>query len=214
VLAEGRLEPQDVVDDVLGAVGEQVDAAGVALDHPGCELVARRVGHHPGVGLVADPQAVLGEQAGGVGVVGGDRRLEHLLGAVVVDGDPAAVTRVGEGGADARGQLAGRLGGERQAEDLVGRDLTGGDEVDDTGRHQRRLARARAGDDDGRLQGGRHRLPLLRADLVVGAHQPAEVGGGGDGERLDDGRDDRRGDWGHDSTVPECLEGHRLWKSQ
>ena len=33
----------------------------------------------PGVGLVADPEAVLGEQAGGVGVVRRDRRLLDLL---------------------------------------------------------------------------------------------------------------------------------------
>ncbi len=52
---ERAVELEDVVDDVLGAVGEQVDAAGVPLDDPGGELVARGVGHHPGVGLVPQP---------------------------------------------------------------------------------------------------------------------------------------------------------------
>ena len=61
-------------------VGEQlVIAAGVAVDDPRAELVAGRVGDHPGVGLVADPQAVLGEQPGGVRVVGRHRRLEHVV---------------------------------------------------------------------------------------------------------------------------------------
>ena len=64
---------------VARVVGEQLDVAGEALDDAGAELVAGGVGDDPGVGLVADPQAVVGQQAGGVGVVGRDGRLEHVL---------------------------------------------------------------------------------------------------------------------------------------
>ena len=62
VLAQRALEAQHVVDDVARAVREQLDPAGVPVDDPGGELVARGVGHHPRVGLVADAQPVLGEQ--------------------------------------------------------------------------------------------------------------------------------------------------------
>ena len=52
---------------------------GEPIDHAGAELVAGGVGDDAGVGLVADPQAVVGQQAAGVGVVGRHRGLEDVL---------------------------------------------------------------------------------------------------------------------------------------
>ena len=151
VLAHRALEPEQVVHDRLGVVAEQLDLAGVPGDRPDGELVARGVGHHPGVGLVADAQAVLGEQRGGVGVVGGDGRLEDLL--VGVGGRlPPAVPGRGQAVADASAELAGGLGREGEPEHLVGRDLAGDHEVDDAGGHQRGLAGAGTRDDDGGLE--------------------------------------------------------------
>ena len=121
VLAHRRVEGEEVLDRGLGVVGEVLDDTGVAVDHPGAELVARGVGDHPGVGLVADAQAVLGEQVGGVGVVGRDGRLEDVL--LVVAGRGVEDPGRDEGGPDAGAQLAGGLGGEGEAEDLVGAHL-------------------------------------------------------------------------------------------
>ena len=79
VLAHRAVEGEQVLDRGLGVVGEVADLAGEPVDHAGAELVAGGVGDDAGVGLVADPQAVLGEQGGGVGVVGGDGGLERLV---------------------------------------------------------------------------------------------------------------------------------------
>ena len=204
VLRERAVELEDVVDDVLGAVGELVDAAGVPLDHPRGELVARGVGHHPGVGLVAQAQSVLGQQRRRVGVVRRDEGLEDVLGVGAARGG-RAVTGGVERAADAQHQLVGRLRGEGQAEDLVGRHLPGGDEVDDPGRHHRGLARPGARDHHRRLERRRDRLPLLGADGEVGAHHRAQRLRG-----VDPGGDGR----GHESTVPEFLAGQSRWKSQ
>ena len=79
VLAHLAVEVEEVLDDGLGVVAQVRDHAGVPVHHARTELVARRVGDDPGVRLVPDPQPVVGEQAGGVGVVGRDRGLEHVL---------------------------------------------------------------------------------------------------------------------------------------
>ena len=64
VLAHRGVEREQVADDVRGAVGEQLHAGGACrADRAAGQLVAGGVGDHPGVGLVADPQPVLGEQA-------------------------------------------------------------------------------------------------------------------------------------------------------
>ena len=63
VLAHLAVEVEEVLDDGLGVVAQVGDHAGVPVDDPRAELVARGVGDDPGVRLVADPQAVVGEQA-------------------------------------------------------------------------------------------------------------------------------------------------------
>ena len=79
VLAHLAVEGEEVLDDGLGVVAQVRDLAGVPVDHPRAELVARGVGDDPGVRLVPDPQPVVGEQAGGVGVVGRDGGLQDVL---------------------------------------------------------------------------------------------------------------------------------------
>ena len=144
VLAHRAVEGEEVLDHGRGVVRQVPHVAGEPVDRAGAELVARRVGDHAGVGLVADPQAVVGEQAGGVGVVRRDRRLEDVLPLLGL----LQRARGGQRLADLAAQLARGLGRERQAEHLVGTDLAGDDEVDDPGGHQRGLARAGAGDHD------------------------------------------------------------------
>ena len=79
VLAHRAVEGEEVLDGGRRVVGQQLDVAGEALDDPGAELVARGVGDDARVGLVADPEAVVGEERGGIGVVGGDGGLEDVL---------------------------------------------------------------------------------------------------------------------------------------
>ena len=78
VLVELRIEAQQVVDGGLRVLAEQLDGARVPFDGAGGHLVARGIGHHPGVRLVTDAQAVLGQEGSGVGVVGEDHRLDPL----------------------------------------------------------------------------------------------------------------------------------------
>ncbi len=197
------LEPQHVADDGLRVVAEQRDVAGVAGDGACRELVAGGVGDDSRVGLVADAQAVLGEQRGGVGVVGGDRRLLRLVLDVARRAGSRRPddARVAQGRADAGRQLAGGLGREGQPEHLVGSHLPGGDQVDDAGGHHRGLARARTGHHDGRLERRGDGGELLLARWELGAHQPLQRGRGADLE-------------GHDSTVPAPLTGQIGWNEQ
>ncbi len=140
VLGELGVEGEEVGDEVGEGPGEGgVRARGGAQDAGG-ELEAGGVGEEPGGGLEADAQAVLLEELAGEGVVGGDARL-----AVLVLGGDAGLA---EGPADALGQLAGGLVGERQAQDLLGGDLARADEPDDARGHDRGLAGAGAGHDD------------------------------------------------------------------
>ena len=182
VLAHLAVEVEEVLDDGLGVVAQVRDHAGVPVDDPRAELVARGVGDDPGVRLVADPQPVVGEQAGGVGVVGRDGGLEDVL---VLGCGVVQRPRVGQRLADLGAQLARGLGGEREAEDLVGPHLAGQHEVDDAGRHQRGLARAGTGDDDRGREGRGDRGPLLLAGLPRGAHRRGEVGGRVEAAGLD-----------------------------
>ena len=79
VLAHRAVEGEEVLDRGRRVVGEEPDLGRVALDHARAELVARGVGQHARVGLVADAQAVVGQQPGGVGVVGRHRRLDRVV---------------------------------------------------------------------------------------------------------------------------------------
>ncbi len=220
VLAHRALEAEQVAHHGLRVVAEQLDPAGVPGDRPGGQLVAGGVGHHPGVGLVPDPQAVLAEQGGGVGVVRRHGGLEDLL--VVRGGAAASVPGRGQAVADAAAELAGRLGREGQAEDLVGGHLAGHHEVHHPCGHQRGLAGSGARDHDRGLERRRDRRPLLRADPEVGAHHPLQVGGVVDahpGRRRPRGHGvlvEAGGGVGpaHDSTVPAPRTGQIATKSQ
>ena len=120
VLAHLGVEGEEVLDDVAGRVGELVDGGRVALHGAGGELVAAGVGDQPGVGLVADPQAVLGEERRGVGVVRRHRRLLDLLLVVADPGSPLGQQPgLAEVVADPGLELGGGLGGEGEAEDLA-----------------------------------------------------------------------------------------------
>jgi hypothetical protein len=157
-------------------VAEQHDLAGVAVHHARAQLVAGGVGDHPGVGLVPDPQTVVGEQARGIGVVGRDGGLEDVLTAGLVDAALLQDARVVERLPDPAAKLAGRLGGEGQAEHLLGPDLAGEDEVDHAGGHQRGLPRAGSGDDHGRREWCGDGRPLLLAGLPLRLHGGRELG--------------------------------------
>ena len=183
---------------------EQIaDHPGVAVDHPRAELVARGVGDHPGVGFVTDPQAVLGHEADGEGVVGRDRGLEDILGVTLAGVGSIQCPGLCERHPDPVAQIGGRLGGEGQPEDLIRTHLAGEDEVDHASSHERRLARSGARDHDGRLERGRDRPPLLLARGVRGVHHPGELLGSLDPDR----RHGRRA--GHRLvTGPALLIGH------
>ncbi len=151
VLGEFGVEREQVADEVGEGARERRVGTGGLAQHARGELVAGGVGEQPGGGLQAEAQAVVGQQAAGEGVVGGDHRLAGRVGRV--DG-----VRIGDAGldqclADAFGELTGGLVGEGQAEDLVGGDLAGADQPDHAGGHHGGLARPGSGHDH--LRGGR-----------------------------------------------------------
>ncbi|CAM5231377.1 hypothetical protein SBADM41S_11414 [Streptomyces badius] len=151
VFGQFTVEREQIADQRGEGAGERrIRARGLA-QHLCRQLVARGVGEEAGGGLQADAQAVLGEETAGERVVGGDGGLAR--GVVRVDdvgvGDPRGDQRL----ADALGQLARRLVGEGEAEDLFGRDLSGADQPDHAGGHHRGLARPGSGHDH--LRGGR-----------------------------------------------------------
>ena len=156
--------------------GDELERPGGRLHHPGGQPVARGAGDHGRVGLVAQPQAVLGDQPGRERVVGHDQLLAGFVDTTVGD-HPGQQ----QGGADPVRQLGGGLAGEGQAEHLLGSHGTGADQPDHPGRHHRGLAGARAGDDHPRLQRSGDGVQLLigepdaeRLDQVVGV---PEAGG-------------------------------------
>ena len=127
---------------------------------------------------------MVAHQVAGEGVVGGDHRLADVRG---VSGAHAAViirrggreqaagrTEAGQAGGDALVELGGGLAGEGQSEDLVGADLPGGDQIDDSLGHGGGLARAGSGDHQ---QGAQ----------PVGDDARLLLGGGVDAERLRQG---------------------------
>ena len=133
------------------------------------ELEPSRVADQASVRLEADAQAVLGEQPGGIGVVGEDRRLGILVVVRGVSGRPRAIGAAGESGpgeelANPPGQLGGGLRRESQAEHLVGGHLAGTDQPDDPSGHDGGLAGAGSGNDQTRLHRGSDRGQLLVAE--------------------------------------------------
>ncbi|GAA3046213.1 hypothetical protein GCM10020000_27560 [Streptomyces olivoverticillatus] len=115
----------------------------------GGELEAGGVGEQPGGGLQADAQPVVLQQLARERVVGGDPRLAGRLLVEGLLGDAG----FGEGLADALRQFTGGLVRKRQAEDPVGRHLSGAHQPDNARGHHRRLAGTGSGHDD--LRGGR-----------------------------------------------------------
>ena len=194
VLAQGVVQHQSgarVVDEALAGERERA-----RLEQGGDDLPGAGLGDEGGVGIDADAQAVDTHQGAGEGIVGGDHRLTDISG---VPGAPvifrsgreqAGRAEAGQAGGDALIQLGGGLAGEGQAEDLVGTDLPGGDQVDDSLRHGGGLARAGTGDDQERAQS-------------VGDDARLLLGGGVDPER---GRKRLRGELaggsgGHETTL-------------
>ena len=116
VLAHLAVEVEEGLDDCLGVVAQVGDHAGVPVHHPRTELVAGRVGDDPGVRLVPDPQPVVGQQAGGVGVVGRDGGLQDVL---VLGRGVVERPCIGQRLADLGAELTRGLGGEREAEGIV-----------------------------------------------------------------------------------------------
>ncbi len=146
VLGQLAVEGEEVGDQVGEGAGERgVRARGGGQDAGG-ELEAGGVGEEAGGGLEADAQAVFLQEAAGEGVVGGDLGLAARGGVVLrLAGGDAGLP---QGPAHALGQLAGRLVGEGQAEDLLGGDLSGADEPDHARGHDGGLAGPGAGHDD------------------------------------------------------------------
>ena len=79
-------------------------------------MIARGVGDDPGVGFVPDPEAVLGQQRRGIGVVRGDRGFQDLWFLLATLSGGGEDTRVAEGIPDPYLQLAGGLWVERSIE--------------------------------------------------------------------------------------------------
>ena len=165
----------DVVDvqQVLGALAGQVEDGGG--HRPGPDLDVRELAvpaahevvgelprgglaEQPGVRLEPEPQAVVGEQRGGVGVVGRD--LDRLR-----VGEHAPARQPAQPRPHPLAQLAGRLAGEREAEHLVRLDDAVRDEPDDARRHRLGLARAGARDDEQRCRRRLDDRGLLRRRL-------------------------------------------------
>ena len=178
------------LDEVLGQLAGQIehpvgdrglgvvqlrDVQVVRADHLLRQLPGHRLGQQADARLDAEPEGVLGDQAAGVRVVGGDGRFAGERGVAGRAAGAEERAQLGQPDPDPGGELAGGLGGERQAEDLVGADQLVGDEPEHPGRHRLGLAGAGAGDDDRRTQrradhrgllGGRHRQPQRQRQLL------------------------------------------------
>ena len=142
------------------------------LDGTGEPLETRGIGDDPEVRLEAEPQAMLADKRAGERMVGrgGGVSPFHLR----------RLAETGQAGAYALAELGRGLVGEGQADDAVGRDAIVADQPHDASRHDRRLARAGAGDDGDRLveAGGDRRHLLLGevdaqhlAQVLLVAHQ-------------------------------------------
>jgi hypothetical protein len=190
VFAEFGVEGEEVLDERGDGFRQRLERAGGGAQDARGELEAGRVGEEPGAGFDAETEAVFAQQPAGEGVVGGDLRFARGpfdglggggTGAGRGDGIGVGDARADEGGADAFGEFGRGLVGERQPEDLFGRQLPGADQPHHACRHHRRLARAGARDDH--LRGGRRgdARQLLRGERD--AEQLYELFGAGDSGR-------------------------------
>ncbi len=143
VFGEFAGEAQDEFGDLVDADVEFGHLAVPGGDDVAGELPAAGLGDHAGVGFDADADAVFGDQARGVRVVGGDGRFAVERGEF-----GESFGEFAEFAADAGGQFGGGFAGEGQAEDVFGADDAVGDEPDDAVGHGGGLARAGAGDDE------------------------------------------------------------------
>ena len=168
VLGEFRGQVEHGHGHPLRGAVDRVHRAAVGGDHPGRDLPRHRRGDEPQRRLHRLPERVVGDEPGGVGVVGG----HHRLAVQVLPGGrgPAArapVTRrrvrrgqlgrpgrfrsadgearpsqAGQPGADPLPELGGGLAGEGEAEHPLRRDHAVGDQPDQPRCHGLALARA------------------------------------------------------------------------
>ena len=179
VLAQGVGQDQGGARVVAEALVGQRERA--RLEQGGDDLPGAGLGDEGGVGVHADAQSVVSHQGACEGVVGGDHRLADVGGVSGALHSPVVLRRggreqagraeAGQAGGDALVELGGGLAGEGQSEDLVGADLPGGDQIDDSLGHGGGLARAGSGDHQ---QGAQ----------PVGDDARLLLGGGVDAERL------------------------------
>ena len=187
-LVAHRLRPGEVLGQVAGQLQHRLDDRRlrpvdvahrpvVRRDGSRGELPARRRRDQPGGRLAAEQQGVVSDEAGGVGVVGRDRRLGvHLTGS-------RGRTEGPQPRPDAGRQLARSLGGERQAKHSLGPHVAAADEPDDPGHHRRGLAAAGPGDHDTGLQRRGHDRGLLGAEPLA-EHGLELLDGEGSGHRT------------------------------
>lgn len=162
VFGEFGVEGQQVADEVREGAGERRVGAGGFAEYARGELEAGGVGEEAGGGFEADAQPVVGQEAAGEGVVGGDDRFAGRV--VGVDDVRVGDARLDERLADALGEFTGGLVGEGEPEHLFGGDLAGADQPHHACRHHRGLARPCSGHDD--LRRGRcgDAVRLLRGE--------------------------------------------------
>jgi len=103
------VQRQDVVEHRRRRAVVHIHRTGIAGDDALCVLPGDGRREQPGIGLPTEPDGVLGHDPLGVGVVGGDVGLP-VEGELV---DEPSRTELGEPFADATGEFAGRLAGER-----------------------------------------------------------------------------------------------------
>ena len=177
-------------DPLRGPV-DRVHRPAVAGDHPGRDLPRHRRGDEAQRRLQRLAQRVIGDEPGGVGMVGGHDRLavQRLLrgrgraarapvtrrrlwpgqlgrpGRFRPAHGHARPPQAGQPGPDPLPQLGGGLAGEGEAEHPLRRDHAVGDQPDQPGGHGLALARARAGDHGQWLQRGGDHVRLLAGRL-------------------------------------------------
>ena len=165
ILGQGTAELQH-------GIGDEVEAFAEGHEPPVAEVDDDATGQEPGagfaqqhrLGFAAEQQGVVGEQAAGEGIVGGHvRGIEQVgrlggraLVRVGVDGDgdrhEAGRFEVADALVDALTELAGRLAGEGESENLVGASVAVGEQPQHPVGHGLGLAAAGSGDDEGRRE--------------------------------------------------------------
>ena len=169
VLGQLGIEGSDVLHDGGDCVVDSGHVARGASHDAVRELDRGCLGEQATARLDPDPQAVLGEQATGEGVIGRHGRLTDLVVGHAADAVGEPLDRA----PNTRRELAGGLVGEGEPEHLLGTHLASRDQPDNARRHDGGLARARTRDDDEGLERCGDRGELLGA--VGDVEQLAEL---------------------------------------